>query len=98
MAASSLVVVARGILVAAHGPCSCGAQAGLIALLHVECGMLVPRPGIETVSPALQGKFLTTGPLVKSPCSLLMPIGSFPWLLTQAQFPMLVGHAPLIPG
>ena len=26
------------------------------------CGILVPRPGIEPVSPALAGKFLTTGP------------------------------------
>ena len=51
-----------------------------------ECRMLVPRPGIEAVSSALQGKFLTTGPLAKSPCNLLMPTDSFPWLLTQAQF------------
>ena len=26
------------------------------------CGILVPRPGIEPVSPASAGKFLTTGP------------------------------------
>ena len=30
------------------------------------CGILVPRPGIEPVSPALEGGFLTTGPPVKS--------------------------------
>ena len=28
----------------------------------VECGILVPRPGIEPVSPVLQSRFLTTGP------------------------------------
>ena len=26
------------------------------------CGILVPQPGIEPTSPALQGGFLTTGP------------------------------------
>ena len=30
------------------------------------CGMLVPRPGIELASPALEGRFLTTGPPGKS--------------------------------
>ena len=28
----------------------------------VACGILVPRPGIEPVSPVLQSRFLTTGP------------------------------------
>ena len=27
----------------------------------VECGVLVPQPGIKPVSPALESKFLTTG-------------------------------------
>ena len=39
-------------------------RAGLIALWHV--GILVPRPGIEPKSPALEGRFLTTGPPGKS--------------------------------
>ena len=30
------------------------------------CGILVPRPGIEPASPALEGRFLTTGPPGKS--------------------------------
>ena len=30
------------------------------------CGILVPQPGIETVSPALEGSFLTTGSPGKS--------------------------------
>ena len=28
----------------------------------VACGILVPGPGIEPTSPALEGGFLTTGP------------------------------------
>ena len=30
------------------------------------CGILVPRPGIESSPPALEGKVLTTGPPGKS--------------------------------
>ena len=30
------------------------------------CGILVPQPGIEPMSPALAGGFLTTGPPGKS--------------------------------
>ena len=30
------------------------------------CGILVPQPGIELLSPALQGEFLTTGSPGKS--------------------------------
>ena len=37
-----------------------------------ECGILVPRPGIEPMSPALQGRFLTTGPPGKSSFYLLI--------------------------
>ena len=32
----------------------------------VACGILVPQPGIEPTSPALEGRFLTTGPPGKS--------------------------------
>ena len=32
------------------------------------CRILVPLPGIKPVSPALEGRFLTTGPPGKSPC------------------------------
>ena len=31
------------------------------------CGILVPHPGIQPTSPALAGRFLTTGPPGKSP-------------------------------
>ena len=30
------------------------------------CGLLVPQPRIKPISPALQGRFLTTGPPGKS--------------------------------
>ena len=52
------------------GPVVCGTQAlqlwraGLAAPQHV--GILVPRPGIEPASPALEGGFFTTGPPGKS--------------------------------
>ena len=36
------------------------------------CGILVPSPGIEPLSPALQGGFLTTGPPVDHQKSLLL--------------------------
>ena len=32
----------------------------------IACGILVPLPGIEPTSPALQGRFLITGPPGKS--------------------------------
>ena len=37
----------------------------------MACGILVPPPGMEPMSPALEGRFLTTGPPGKSQfCSL----------------------------
>ena len=32
----------------------------------MACGILVPRPGIKLMSPAMEGGFLTTGPSEKS--------------------------------
>ena len=64
-----LFVAARGLL------SSCGTQAlervGSGAAAHglscpVACGILVPRPGIEPLSPSLEGGFLTSGPPGKS--------------------------------
>ena len=37
-----------------------------ISRCPVACGILVPRPGVEPMSPAPAGGFLTTGPLGKS--------------------------------
>ena len=34
------------------------------------CGILVPLPGTEPISPAFEGKVLSTGPLEKSPLEL----------------------------
>ena len=39
----------------------------------VACGILVPRPGAEPVSPALEGVFLTTGSPGKSLWLVLRP-------------------------
>ena len=57
-------VVLRWVLVAAHG---IFAMCGLNC--PVACGILVPRPGMELMSPALQSGFLTAGPPGKSPFS-----------------------------
>ena len=50
------------------------------------CGILVPRPGIEPASPALEGGFFTTGPLGKSLGSLLTFKEIF------AKYPRLSNH------
>ena len=44
---------------------------GSVVVVHglscpVACGILVPGSGIKPVSPALEGRFLITGPPVKS--------------------------------
>ena len=45
-------------------------QASLVAVSRLDCpvacGVLVPRPGMEVVFPALEDRFLTTGPPGKS--------------------------------
>ena len=67
------------VLVAAHGlfvtvlrtlfSCGSGSRTQAQSLQHVAliaCGILVPCPGTEPMSPALEGGFLTTGPPGKS--------------------------------
>ena len=44
------------------------------------CGILAPRPRIEPVASALQGRFLTTGPPGMSPC--LPMLGFLLWSFT----------------
>ena len=63
--------MAHGLFVAAGGLLSCcGTQVpehtGSVVAVHglscpAACGILVPQPGIEPASPALQDKFLSTG-------------------------------------
>ena len=64
-----------GSVVAVHGLYSWGTRAleytgSAVAACGlscpVACGMLVPWPGMESTSPALEGEFLTTGPPGKS--------------------------------
>ena len=43
----------------------CGGVLGLSCGMRA-CRILVPQPGIQPISPALQGRFLVTGPLGKS--------------------------------
>ena len=62
-------------LVVSHGLSSCCTWAleleGSVVVIcglscSAVCGTLFPYPGIKPVSPALQGRFLTTGPAEKS--------------------------------
>ena len=93
-----LFIWLRRVLVAACGLLS----SGVWALKHMHwgsvvvacglscpaaCGILVPRPGIEPASPALEGGFLTTGPPGKSPELLFF---LFPNLWYQMNIPRLV--------
>ena len=67
-AAHRIFLVSSGPFTAAHGLSSYGAWASVVAVLSCSaaCGILVSRPGMEPTSPALQGRFLTTGPPGKS--------------------------------
>ena len=53
------------------GDCLLGSQFSLVVAHKLGCpmagGILVPRLGIKPMSPALEGRFLTTGPPRKSP-------------------------------
>ena len=75
----SLVVACRFSLVVARAPDSvvCGTWALLLRRMSsvvvarglccpAARGILIPRPGIEPTSPALEGRFFTTGPPGKS--------------------------------
>ena len=66
-----VLAAAYRIFVTSHGSFSLAVVRGLRC--SVACGILVPQPGIEPESPALQGRFLTTRPLGKSPVDSLAP-------------------------
>ena len=52
-----------GSLVVVHGLQSAGSVVAVPGLCcPVASGILIPQPGIKPVSPALEGRFLTTGP------------------------------------
>ena len=58
------------------GSC-CIKQASLVVCglgCPTACGLLVPQPGIKPVFPALEGRFLTTGPPRNSLKSLFLKI------------------------
>ena len=65
-----VLVVACVIFLVVCGLSSCGTWAPEVAACQlsfpVVCGILVPQPGIEPASPALEGRFLTTLPPGKS--------------------------------
>ena len=64
-----VLVLSYESFVAAHRFSSCDASSVVVTRgisCSSTCGILVPQPGIKPVSPALQGRFLTTGPPGKS--------------------------------
>ena len=64
----------RASVVVAHRLSSCGAQAQLL------CGLWdLPGPGIEPVSPALTGRFLTSGPPGKAQAPTLESVEGIRW-------------------
>ena len=59
--------------------------------LHlVVCGILIPRPGIKPMPPAVEGKALTTGPPGKSYCCYFSLENSFH--LLPPSFLIIVRH------
>jgi hypothetical protein len=66
-----LFIWLRRVLVVALGVFPRGMQPSLV-IVHVPycptaCGILVPQPGVEPASPALEGGFLTTRPTSEVP-------------------------------
>ena len=89
LAAQSLRWSAKGYLIVSHGLQNARASSrGTWAPLPQACGILVPTPGIEPRSSALEGRFLTTGPWGKSLCSIY---GCLQWENWAIQF-----HPPLL--
>ena len=58
----------KHLLLHVHGLSSCGMWAVVASGVGYSeaCGVLVPQQEIKSTSPALQGRFLTTGPPRKS--------------------------------
>ena len=71
-----LLLPCKDSLVVVHGLSHCGVPApehvGLVVTWthRLSCfavrGVLAPQPGLKPMSPALQGRFLTTGPMGNS--------------------------------
>ena len=63
----------HGLFLAARGLLSSCGMGSVVVAHRLSCpaasGIFVPPPGIEPVSPALEGGFLTNGPSGKSQCS-----------------------------
>ena len=77
-----VLVTARGILIVAHGLSSCPKASGI----------LVPRPGVEPSSPALEGGFWTTSPPGKSLNLLLAHTQDILWRKGSTSLAYLVEY------
>ena len=70
--------------IVAHRFYNCGSVVVAHGLsFSVACGILVPQPEVEITSPALQGRFLITGPSGKAPVELSGMIEIFYTCLVQ---------------
>ena len=85
----------RWVLVLAHELLPCGEQT--LWLWQVghryprACGILAPQPGVKPMSPAFQGRFLTTGPPekpMKSPQRPLFLLSSL-WAITAIKISII---------
>ena len=56
------------------------------------CGILVPRPGIKPMSPALEGRFLITGPPGESPGFIFLRLPPCPLILASFRRACSVGR------
>ena len=78
MGASLQVQRAASLVVVCSARAYCSVWASLVVALRLGCisvyGILVPKPGIEPESPALEGGFLTTGPLGRSPKNMFISL------------------------
>jgi len=71
---------------------------GLLLAAPGACGILVPQPGMKLGSPALGGRFLTTGPPEKSLFSSYIDYTGFPVSSAGKESTCNGGDSGSIPG
>ena len=92
-----VLAAAREIVPVTGGIFRCGARAQQLLVgglgCPAACGILVPRPGMESATPVLGGRHLTTGPPGKSPETFPKPHLTFTcFTLSEKGFSGGAGH------
>ena len=92
-----VLAAAREIVPVTGGIFHCGARAQQLLVgglgCPAACGILVPRPGMESATPVLGGRLLTTGPPGKSPETFPKPHLTFTcFTLSEKGFSGGAGH------